>query len=215
MNPYHDIELKARQADPSDRQSIHDLAKAIVIQQHLYSIPESIASVLEDRLTDAEIRFRNKTGQGASEQQLVDLLNWMGQKLKLPSYATTTLTQVRVLRMHLSVSAPILMGNALSGNELKRGDHVRTELSPLQAMHLFYVMADQKILNEDYQDPTLDIVSAERDRAKKAGNAAVYLRASTNPKEQEMRNVLSSSISSMSFQDAFDILDHALKTTSI
>jgi hypothetical protein len=212
MAPYGEIESKARRAEANDRQSIHDLAHEILITRHVYSIPESVAGVLENRLTDAEIKFRNKTGPGVSEEQMVDLMNWMGEKLRLPTYTATTPAQVRTLRMKLAVSSPVLMGNTLSGKDLKPGDHVRTELSPLQAMHLLYVMADQKILNEDYQNPSVDILAAERERGQKAGTSKTHLRVSTNHKSVEVMNALSSSVYSISVQDALDIINRTLRT---
>jgi hypothetical protein len=215
MTPYREIESKARVADPDNRPTIHDLAHEVVICHHVYSIPDPVASLLEDRLTDAEIRFRNKTGPGVSEEQLVDLMNWLGNKLGLPSYTKTTAAQVRTLRMKLAVLSPALMGSTLGGKELRPRDHVRTELSPLQAMHLLYVMSDQKIMNQDYQDPATDIITAEQGRAKKAGAAPAYLSADANLKEQEVRSALSSAISAMSTQDAFEIVGHSLKALKL
>jgi hypothetical protein len=215
MTPYREIESTARLADPDNRTTIHNLAHEVMVCHHVYSVPDPVAGLLEDRLTDAEIRFRNKTGPGVSEEQLVDLLNWMGDKLHLPSYTKTTAAQVTTLRMKLAVLSPTLMGSTLAGKELRRGDHVRPEMSPLQAMHLVLVMADQKIMNENYQDPTIDIPAAERELAKKAAGASTLLTAHVNPKSREVRNVLSSSISSMSIQDALDVIDHALKALQL
>jgi hypothetical protein len=82
-------------------------------------------------------------------------------------------------------------------------------------MHLLYVMSDQKIMNQDYQDPATDIITAEQGRAKKAGAAPAYLSADANLKEQEVRSALSSAISAMSTQDAFEIVGHSLKALKL
>jgi hypothetical protein len=221
MNPYSQIELKARQVDPADRKSLHALNHAILTANHVYPIPDAVASSFEDRLTDAEFRFRNKSGHGVSEAQMVDLTNWIVDRMHLPGYMKTTAAQVRTLRMKLTLSSPSLMGNTLTGKEIKRGDHIRTEMSPLQALHLFQVMVDQKILNPDYQDPTIDIVAAEKQRTQEREKAAAsqpgrkaFVIARPNPKGLEIRRALNSTISDLSIQDALAIVNHALSTLS-
>ena len=62
MKFYKQIELKAQKADPCNRQSIHDLAHEIMVSRHLYQLPDPMATLLEDRLTDSEINFRNNNG---------------------------------------------------------------------------------------------------------------------------------------------------------
>lgn len=222
MSPYSQIESKAKLADPSNRQSIQDLAHQVLIQHHVYSIPDSVAGVLEDRLTDAEIRFRNKTGRGVSERQLLDFMNLVAVKLHLPEYAKTTPAQLRNLRMRLSISSPAFMGTGLTDHGLTKGDSINVVMSPLQAMHLFNVMVDQKVLNDLYQDPSIDIVRAEEQRHKERqqkalaqGRKSYVAEARVNPHGLEMLNALAQGANSLSVKDALDIVDEVFTAMSL
>ena len=225
---YASIELRARNANVRDRQSIQDLAHAVIAEPHYCRLPDSINELLETKVTDAEINFRDHTGHGVSETQIVDLMNWMGDRFHMPAYTSTTGQQVRSVRMRLAIMAPSLMGNTLSGKEIAKGGHVRTEMSPLQALHLLNVLIDQKIINPDYQDPSVDAVAAERERDKASGAAmgnkrvgsttggnARSISISTNPKEKEVRDAISAAQSAMTMQDAYDVVNHALKTLQL
>jgi hypothetical protein len=216
---YRSIELKAQHANARDRQSIRDLAHEVICSPHFYQFPDPIAGLLENRVTDAEINFRNNTGHGVSEAQLVDLMNWLGDKFRLPSYTRTTAAQVRTLRMKLAIMSPYFMGSTLSGREIAKGGQVRTEMSPLQALHLLNVLADQKVINPDYQDPSLDIVAAERQRDETPGATTSGKLPSVgvveNRKKQEVRNAISAAGSAMSAQDAYDMVNHALETLQL
>ena len=214
---YQSIEIKARQADARNRQSIEELAHEIVVCPHVYSMPDVLSETLESKLADAETNFRNGQGHAVGEQQLVDVLNWMGEKFHLPSYTKTTTAQVRILRMKLAIEAPYLMGSTLAGKELEKGAHVRAELSPVQAMHLLSVMIDQKVLNPDYQDPSTDIVASERQRQeeirrKGTGKGGAYLTVRTSTKNQEVRNSIDTAAGAMNAQDAFDVMNHVFNT---
>ncbi len=201
MSIYHKIELKAQKADPGNRQSIHDLVHEVMVTPHLYQMSDPIASLVEDRLTDSEINFRNNNGHKVNERQVVDLLNWMVERFGLPSYLKTTETQVRTLRMKLLIAAPVLMGYAITGKEIEKGGHIRADMSPVQAMHLLNVMVDQKVMNPDYQDPSIDIASSEQERAKTlqlsssinrvTGTRIASVSANVNPKSTEVRRKLS------------------------
>jgi len=188
---------------------------------HVYPIPDSVAALFEHHLTQAEFKFWNQSGHGVTESQLVDLMNWTGERMHLPAYMKTTSAQVRTLRMKLALSTPNLMGNTLGGKEIKRGDHIRSEMSPLQALHLFQMMVDRKILDPDYQDPTIDIAAADKRKTKEyqrlaastPGRKAILV-GGVNPKGLEIRKALSSAVSNMSMQDALEIVNHALATFS-
>lgn len=213
---YAQIELKSTLADPANPQSIRDLAHEIVAYPHVYPVPPELCGLVEEKLTDAEIRFRTGIGPGVDEAELVTLINWMIDRFRLPAYAKATPQQVRTLRMKLVILSPNLMGNTLSGHDVKLGGHIHSVMSPLQAAHLLSTMFDAKILNPDYQDPSIDILASEREQRKAsqhssyAGrNMAVASRA--NPKRQEMREAISASAASMTMQDAYDIINHAFK----
>jgi hypothetical protein len=226
VSQYEMIELKAQQADPNNRQSIRDLAHEILVSPHFHHVPDPVSIFLEDKLTDAEIEFRNHNGHAVSETQLVELMSWMADKFRMPSYLRTTAAQVRTLRMRLAIASPLLMGSTLAGQEVKIGGQIRTKMSPLQAMHLLNVLIDQKIANPDYQDPSIDIDTAQRQReegirkvsptgARVVNGKLAWVTSDNNPKRKEILNALSAALDQMSMQDAYDIINHALETLQL
>jgi hypothetical protein len=215
---YGKIESKARLANSRDRQSVQDLTHEVLASPHIYQLPDAINELLENKVTDAEIRYRDNTGPGVSETQLVDLMNWLGDRFHMPAYTKTTPAQVRTLRMKLAISAPYFMGSTLSGKELTKGSHVHTNMSPAQALHLLSVMIDQKVLNPDYQDPAVNIVASEHQRnqellKKGTGGSEHHLVAqAANPKTHEVRSSIDAAGNAMSAQDAFDAVNHIFNT---
>jgi hypothetical protein len=170
--------------------------------------------------TDTQNKMTNPYKQ---LEQVADLLNLVGKKLKVPEYARTTPLQIRVLRMNLALTSPLFMGVGLSHKGMKKGDSVDTTLSPLQAAHLFCVMIDQKLSNEDYQDPSIDLSMRARERTRTlenmkrtgqvSGNSFVMHRS--NPKRTEMHASIASGIDSMSIQDALELLDNMLSSINL
>lgn len=215
--PDQALEAMARSAKVEDPDSIRALTHAVVTSPHVYKYPIEVTVLLEYELARNETRYRSGLGHGVREEQLVDFLNELAAKFQVPSYVTTTPAQVRNLRMRLATKSPYFMGAGLTSHSLKKGESINTELSPLQAMHLFNVMIDQKILNDLYQDPSTDIVRVEQERheayrreALASGNKAL-VKARSNPRALEVRTAISRGIESMSVSDALDLANSALK----
>ena len=216
--PYEKLEEKAHRANALQRESIRNLAHEVLTQPHLHPLPAPIVTLLEEKLTTAEVNFRMSNGPGVNESQLVDLLNSIQLKLGLPTYEKTTAAQVRTLRVKLAMMSPHMMGDTLiGGQKLHKGDHVCTEMAPLQAMHLLEVMIDQKILNPDYQDPSIDLLSAERQHLNESkstqGKPALQVMDSKQvARKQEVQRAINEAVSAMTIQDVYDIVGHALAT---
>ncbi len=151
-SPYVSLEKAAYAAHSNSTDSVHTLTDAVLSFPHIYPIPDSLKMAAEDRIVAAELRYRTGGAQGVSEAELIKQLNDVGVAVNLPSYAKLTQTQLRDLRVRLAVASPLFMGIGLSTHALKRGESISPMLSPLQALHLFLVMADQKLANDDYQD---------------------------------------------------------------
>jgi hypothetical protein len=192
----------------------------VVSFPHLFPVPPPLSDILEDRLSRSETAYRNKLGPGVSEAQLVDLMNSFAVKFRLPDYAKTTPAQIRFLRMGLALQSPAFMGSGLAVQGMRVGDSVSTEMSPLQAMHLFEIMIDQKIINPVFQDPLSDPLLLNEERRKKIDELRRASSTTTpgfglltgNTKISEMRSAISTGIESMSISDAYDLLDHTFNT---
>jgi hypothetical protein len=177
-------------------------------------MPEPVGALVENHLMRAENAYRNNLGPGVSEAQLLHLMNSVATRLKVPEYAKTTPAQLRTLRMRLAVSSPRFMGSRLTA----------PEMSPLQAMHLFGVLVDQKVMNPDYQDPSIDLDKREQEhrqerrqeiaKLKQSGsipqNATHYISATSNPKHAEMIRSISAGAEALSLEDAYNLVDQTL-----
>jgi hypothetical protein len=217
MFTYSSVESKARQARANDRESIRELSHEVIACRHVHSFPEPVATYLEEKLTDYELQYRNNAARGVSESQVAEILNLLTSKLRMPNYTRTTIRQVREARMKLALMSPQFMGYGLTGNGMHRGDQVHTVMSPLQAFHLLNGLIDQKILNPDYQDPSLDPTVSESERMRAEKSAGSHITVSRKPhsqKEDEVRKSLNSGINALSVQDAFDLINQTLQELS-
>lgn len=215
------LEEFARNAGADQPQSIADLAHAVTIYRHLYNLPPALSTLLENKLTRSEQAYRNGLGHGVSEEQIVSFMNHLRRKLNLPTYLETTPVQVRNLRMRLATKSPYLMGSGLTSHRLRKGQTVDSTLSPLQAMHLINVMIDQKVLNDAYQDSSIDIHKFEHEREKEhrralaanGGKAAATAR--TNPRAHEIRSAIAKGVEALSISDASGIVNDAFTTIGL
>lgn len=211
--PYVAIEQKAKEATVQNQQSIQDLTHQVVTFPHMYQLPEPVVAALETKLATAEMQYRNHQGHAVTDGDLVSFMNWMGDRLHLPAYTKATASQVRSIRVRLALSSPQFMGTTLAGRDLTKGDHLHSEMSPLQAMHVFNVMIDQKLVNPDYQDPSIDLKAADDKHVKDAhgerGASHLTVR-SAGSRELEIRKSVSVATDSMGAQDIYEIMNHAL-----
>lgn len=216
--PLQRLESSSRLSDKSNPATINTLTHEVLSFPHTYNLPGPLQQVIASRLAQSETNYRNGLGPGVTESQVLDLMNSLAQTLRLPDYAQTTPIQVRVLRMALLTQSPHFMGSGMMRDGMRTGESIEQEMSPLQAMHLFSFMVDQKILNPEYQDPTSDPAVLHQQRIKEfqqirqqSAPAAKYiLLPNSNNKSAEMRRAISSGFESMSMQDAADLLGETL-----
>jgi hypothetical protein len=215
-NPRNALERIAHDATPDNPDSIRALAHGVVNFPHVYGFPSELSVLLEADLSRSEIAYRNGLGPGVKEEQVLSLLNELANKLNLPQYVQTTPAQVRNLRMRLAIVNPSLMGSGLTSHTLEKGAPVSDTMSPLQAFHLLGTMIDQKIFNDLYQDPSIDIVHAEKERQEEYRRKAAatgkdhVLEARSNPRSLEVRTAIEKGITSMSIAESIELVNHSL-----
>jgi hypothetical protein len=188
------------------------------------NIPAPIDNVIKDRLVYAEMQYRQGRAKGVTEQSIVDFTNMLVQKLNLPDYARTTPAQVRDMRMWLIMVNPTLMGHGVVKGNMKVGDSISSELSPLQAAHLLL-----EVLGHKVSDPFFQLTPAEWDKAKqeretqrKAQLAAGQVlsqptqqTAMLHTKTGEISSSVAQGINSMSLVDAFSLIDKGFEILGI
>jgi hypothetical protein len=227
QRPEKRIDEKARVLDPNEEPSVRALADEIFNYPHVVPrMPSNLESDVKDRLVRAEVDFLAGRKPGVREEDIVLLVNTVSEKLKLPDFAKTSTKQIRALRMNMALASPVFMGRGMANGNMRVGESINSELSPLQAVHVIGVMIDQKFLDPHFQvlpqqwDQESHGKEIERIRERQAlleANPHVQHRIGTrdNPKRQDIQDALTQSTSSMDVGDAMSLIDTAFKTLGI
>ena len=227
QRPEKRIDEKARVLDPNEEPSVRALTDEIFNYPHVVPrMPSDLESDIKDRLVRAEVNFLSGRKSGVREEDIVLLVNTVSEKLKLPDFAKTSQKQIRALRMNMALASPIFMGRGMANGNMRIGESINPELSPLEAVHIIGVMIDQKFLDPHFQvlpqqwDQEFHGKEIERIRERQAlleANPHVQHRIGTrdNPKRQELQDALTQSTNSMNVGDAMNLIDTAFKVLRI
>ena len=229
QNPGKRIDAKAAVLNSNDEASVRAVADEIFNYPHAFGrMPSDIESSIKVGLVRAEIAYRQGRRPGVREEDVVRLVNQVGDALGLPSYARTTKKQVRTIRMSLMLESPVFMAKGAVRPDMHVGDSISPEMSVLQAAHLAQVVLDQKFINPDFQATPEDwdlhfheqaverIRQAEELRKMSATNKTSHrIFARINPKRAEMDQAFFSGVSSLGSGGALSLLDSAMKTFRI
>jgi hypothetical protein len=152
----------------------------------------------------------------------------MADKLGAPSYAKTSLPQVRLLRMRLALTSPAFMGTGLGRQHMNTGESVNESMSPLQAVHLLQTLIDQKLINPEYQlEPSEWERTHMRPSMKSIQQAPSSQVSEQSPRlsqtpgvhaiatKRDLREAVSKGISSLSLPDAMNLMNQAFATLKI
>lgn len=233
-NPMLVLDEKARAADGNNPEMVRELVDSVFNQPHVFGrLSADVEATVKLRLTEAELNYRTDGRQPVSEDQVVRLVNAFSARLSMPGFARTNEHEVRNLRVKTMLSNPIFMGKGTDqredGSPLQKGESISSLMSPLQAVHLFMVMADQKVINPNYQI-TPDEWDAEGanpgERRKERDPNVAALQSSLkagesrftvfqNPRMDEMRALLGKGSSQVSATGALEVANWALDTLGI
>jgi hypothetical protein len=226
-NPYKVLDNAARMAAKNDDASVRALTESVFsFPRMLPRLPDVIENTIKDRLVEAEFAYRNGAQPGLQEEDLVKLVNSFADKLHAPSYAKTSMKQLRVLRMQLAFASPAFMASGLVGKNMSVGDSVNSTMSPLQATHLLNSLIDQKLINPAFQlEPTewenkqasveMDKMRAAQERMRTAGQEGskqIGLSVTVGHRNRDLHNALLQAGSNLSFLDAMSLIDDAFTT---
>ena|ERR1700730_8017380 len=228
--PWQKIEERAKLENPSDGNSVRALVDEIINFPHWFGeIPPVMDTIVKERLTQAEMKYKLGLGPGVQENDIVHIANTLADKFQLPDYARTTLHQVQVLRFGLELSSPVFMGVQPPQQDTETSRSNPTKLSPAQATHLLLSLVNAKIWSPDYQlppdewektryGPMMEKLvkykeSKESGQQSKPVTYAV-LGMSHSPGE-DIRTAVSRGISEMSLTDGLDLVDQAFAAVGI
>ena len=227
------IEDKAALARADDPKSIQALVDEVFnLPRAFPGMPAPIQSMVKSRLVEAEILHRQGKKPGVQEQDVVDAFNDLAEKLGAPSHSKTTLSQLRVLRMWMTLSQPKFMGTGVARQNAAIGEKVSTTMGPAQAAHLIATLIDQKFINPDFQVTPQEWEGGSlqnvKDKIQAAQARVAAARASGQPstarltgrtvsseKRRELEQTLYPNISSLSAADGLNLIEQTLRKLKI
>lgn len=179
-------------------------------------IPSTIDNVIKDHLVYAEMQYRQGTGKAVREQSIVDLTNMLVQRFGLPDYVRTSPAQVRFMRMWLITVNPTFMGRGAALPNMRVGESISDEMSPLQAVHLLFEVLGHKFFDANFQMTPENWNLPNLNQGSAADTKSVHrVVATINTKSSEIRSLLVQHVASMNPVEAFSIIDQALEILGI
>jgi hypothetical protein len=234
MGPHQSIENKALLATPEDESSIRGLADEVFsFPRSFPRMPPPLADMVKERLVRAEISYERGEKPGIHEQAVVRAINNLSAVLGGPPHSTTTLSQVRVLRMWLALSEPRFMGTGITRQNVSPGESINPVIGPLQAVHPIASLIDQKFINPDFQVSQQEWEETSRRqviekiqtaqarlaelRAGPPGRPIARLKGSSysSEKRRELEGSLSHSLSSLTLSDGLNLVNHTMAILGI
>ena len=227
MGPHQSIENKANLSNANDPKSVRALVDEVFNFPRTFPhLPSQLENVVKDRLVEAEILYKQGKRPGVEEQDIVESINNLAQKLGAPPHGETTRRQVRLLRMSLALAEPKFMGTGLARSGAAIGESVSTTMGPAQAIHLMGSLIDQKFTNPDFQVTPQEWEAVNRQkfidklqisqqqlaqaRAKpNTSTTTVTVRTYSPEKRRQMEESLGRSISSLSLTDGLNLIDES------
>jgi hypothetical protein len=231
--PWQKIEEQAKLENPSDGNSVRALVDEIFNYPHSFGeIPPVMDTIVKERLTQAEMKYKLGLGPGVQESDIVHIANTLADKFQLPDYARTTLHQVEVLRVSYELSSPVFMGvpspRQDSGTSQSSPSNP-TKLSPAQATFLLLTLVDAKLMWPDYQlppdewektryGPMMENLVKYKELKESGQQSKLQTRGTlgtfTTP-TRDIRTLVSRGISEMSLTDGLDLVDQAFAAVGI
>ena len=228
--PWQKIEERAKLENPSDGNSVRALVDEIFNSPHSFGeIPPVMDTIVKERLTQAEMKYKLGLGPGVQEDDIVHIANTLADKFQLPDYARTTLHQVQVLRFSHELSCPVFMGGQAPQQDIDKSRSNPTKLSPAQATYLLLSLVDAKLWSPDYQlppdewektqyGPMMENLVKYKElkesgqQSKLVTKGALVMITTLN---RDIQTAVSHAISEMSLTDGLDLVDQAFAAVGI
>ncbi len=206
VSPHQTIENQAGLVKDGDETSMRALVDGVFNFPTAYPpIPADIQSIMKNRLVRAEMLYRRGQGPGVQEQNIVNLVNTMAQKLGAPDYTMTSANQVRHLRMQLAIAEPNFMGTGMTHSDASSDATVDPTMSPLQAAHLIGFLVTQKFIGAEFQVSPTNWDQTPHPTPMMQMPGSQQGRLTSNLKTTEMRGKFDQLSSSLTLQDGFDM----------
>jgi hypothetical protein len=154
------LEDAARAAQAGDTAAVRTLTDTVMNWLPMRFHP---SVNLNDRIYQAELRFRQHTQPGVSVERLASALNQLTADLKLPAYVKTNANQVQTYRMALTRVYPMFLSAPQATSQPP------DVVSPSAAMFLLLQLLQMKMTQISYQiDPDTWVRDVEAKRKEAA-----------------------------------------------
>ena len=213
LEPIQKLEKGEAAQRVGDEASVARLVDAVLEFPHSFEIPAEAKLTFGPGLKRAQEAYLLSLTSGVHERDVASLVNDLAISLRLPAFAQVSSRQVRVIRLKLVQDCPAFMGRAIIS---AGGKSINPYMSPLQAVHLVLMIADQKLLNEEYQvEPEQWETNHQPlrlgDGTPEPGSARHYsASAGASPRGAELRRSLSEAFQSMPLYDLSDLAARCL-----
>jgi len=141
------LDARSVAAQTDDEDQVRELVHG-VFEPFSWSHGQQIQGRIEERISRAEVAYRNRVHAPVPEENVVKTFNNLAEKLGTPEFTKTDLRQVRYLRLSLMTAAPHLVGAASAGQS--DGSMPRI-MSPAEAAYVTLSLVHQKLYNPKYQ----------------------------------------------------------------
>lgn len=112
---------EARAAKGGQEDAVRALANDIFKSFGMNTESKAVMNPFQERIIQAELRYRNGTGQRIPEIKVVRMINGLARKFGAPDYARTDLGEVRRLRMGLLTYLPALVDGEAKSSKGRSG----------------------------------------------------------------------------------------------
>lgn len=187
LDPLARLNAKARAARTHDVAAVRDLVDESFNVVALNNAPAGMTDAIKERLTRAEMNWRNGATKGVSDANIAHTVNHLAERFGAPAYARTNRYEVRLLHTALLPYLPDFIGRNNTGSaQVIVGSSINHErMSPLEAAFVTAMLLRQKQTNPDYQLTHDEQISRWKERHSKAKKDKADKKGDDAVKEQE------------------------------
>src|SRR5215510_685784 len=161
-NPIDSLEDAARESQSGDTAAVRTLTDTVANRLPMRFHP---SVNLNDRMYQAELRYRQHTLPGVSGERMASALNQLAADLKLPAYVKTNANQVQAYRILGARVYPMFLP------ALQSTSQAPDVVSPSAAIYLLLQLLQMKMTQTSYQmDPDTWVRDVEAKRKEAASH---------------------------------------------
>ncbi len=213
---------RARAAKGGQEGAVRALANDIFDTFGMRTESNAVMHPFQERIIQAELSYRNGTGQKIPEIKVVRMINGLVRKIGAPDYARTDLGEVRRLRMGLLTYLPALVEGEGKSSKREVGSSIDRSMSPLEAVYVTLLMLQQKQHNDEYQLSPSERTAARANNGKVRQEASnrrqtepqLILRQAT-PREEEIAQVIRQGLAKKNSDELMKLANKSLDILGI